>query len=117
MAARYDINIDQGQTYDLLLTYKTAAGQVRDLTGCSVAMQIRTAPGAPVVLDMADVAGGLVIDPLDGRISISIPDEVTAGLAAGRYKYDLVIEFPNGKSRRLLEGSVKVVAGIARDGD
>lgn len=113
-AARYDMLIDQGQTYQLTAVYKTD-GVANDLAGCAVSMQIRTAPGATIILDMADIQDGIVITPIDGQIDLHIPDETTATLAAGRYKYDLVLELADGRKYRLLEGNFKVKAGITQD--
>lgn len=114
-AARYDLSIDQGQTFELSLTYKKSSGEPHDLTNCDVEMQIRQSPGATVVLDLTQIPSGITITPLDGRITLYIPDTTTEALTPQRYRYDLILVLADGRKQRLLEGKCVVNAGITQD--
>jgi hypothetical protein len=111
--ARVDLAIDQGATYEVVLRFleSSAPRVVRDLTGHTAAAQIRAAPGAPVILDLVS-SGCILLDGAAGEIAITIPDEITAGLAPGRYRWDLLIETPAGSKYRQVDGKVTVSAAI-----
>lgn len=111
-AAPYDILIEQGVTFRLALTLRTADGTRIDLTGCAARMQIRPKVQDPQILySLTTENGGLTIndqsDPDEkGRIYLYISDEDTASFTWRNAKYDLELAQPSGDVQRLLKGSV-----------
>lgn len=116
MAAPADLVIDQFATFRTSFRWQTkSSGQPVDLTGYSAAMQIRTKPDATSALvSLSSPSNGLTIEGTAGRVHIEIAASVTATLAPGRYVYDLVLTDLASKKKRLVEGVVRVDAGVTR---
>lgn len=85
-----------------------------DLTGCTVKMQVRETPASStVILEISTANGYAVIDPLNGKISITVPSSVTATLPPGLYVYDLdLISVAN--SKRIIEGQFEITAEVTQ---
>lgn len=49
-AANYNLVIEQGVTFDQVVTLKTATGAYKDLTGYSARMKIKDSPGAATTI-------------------------------------------------------------------
>lgn len=117
MAAPTDLVIDQFATFRTSFRWQTkTTGQPVDLTGYEAAMQIRRTPDSDdyiVSLTSAE-NGGLAIDGEEGRVHIEIDAETTGEFVPGKYVFDLVLIDPLSKRKRLVEGSVRVDAGVTR---
>lgn len=123
MAANtYDILIEQGATFSLNLEVKTDPsvafpnGEPVDLTGALIEGQIRPTVDSPMVL--ADFVG-LAQDPVNtsGEINIFLSAEATKTINAIQYPnavYDVLITFPSGLVRRLIQGDVEISPGVTR---
>ena len=113
MAAKYDIVLDSGTDYTLLLTFTDSAGEPLDFSGCSARMHIRAEPEARAV--MAELSTE------NGRISISEDGAVLdfSGLfpAQMRYSgvYDILLTDLEGRVTRVLEGSFTARRGVTHD--
>lgn len=111
-AASYDILIEQGSTFRLVLTLRDANGTV-DLTGCAARMQFREKVADQVILySLTQSNGGAVINDQTnpderGKIYLYISDEDTATFTWRSAKYDLELEQSNGDVQRLIQGTVK----------
>lgn len=116
MAAAQDLVIDQFATFRTSFRWQTkGSGTPVNLTGYSAAMQIRTKPDAATALvSLSSPSNGITIEGTAGRVNIEISSTVTATLAPGRYVYDLVLTDLNSKKKRLIEGVVRVDAGVTR---
>jgi hypothetical protein len=116
--ARIDLTIYQGTSYRLPLGWKTRVDGVEvpvDLTGCTARMQIRRRlRSTEVELDLG-VAGYITIEsPLEGRMAVDIPAEVTAAMAFRSGVYDIEIEFAGGEVYRFAQGAVRLVPEVTR---
>ncbi len=114
MSKRYDITIEQGATFELVVEWKDPAGAAISLTGYTAAMQVRKTYGGPTILSLASGGSGIAIDAALGKLTITIARTTTAALAAPvQGVYDL--EVTNGTvTYRLLEGSVLVTPEVTR---
>jgi len=107
-AGRHNFTIEQGATFDELITYKDAAGNPVDLTGYTARMQIREKiTDATPVHSMDTTTGGITMGGTAGTIQLFISDADTAAMNMPKGGvYDLEIVSPTGKVTRLLEGKV-----------
>jgi hypothetical protein len=56
--------------------------------------------------------GGILLVAETGRITLQISAQVTAGLHAGKHKYDLELVSPGGEVTRLVKGQFLVSEGM-----
>lgn len=115
MSKAYDLTIEQGATFSLVVEWQDPAGDPIDLTGYSAAMQIRRTYGAPVLVSIASAGGaGIAIDAALGKLTLTIAATTTAALAApSQGVYDLEVA-SGGTVYRLLEGKVFVTPEATR---
>jgi hypothetical protein len=100
--------IEQGATFFKSMVWKINASPV-NLTGYSARMQARANNLADPMISLTSAQnGGLTLDSATGRISIYISAQATAGLHAGKHKYDLELVAPDGFVTRLVKGEFKV---------
>ncbi len=114
-AGRHDFTLEQGATFDELITYKDANGTPVDLTGYVARMQIREkiTDATPVV--SLDTTSGITLGGTAGTIHLTIPATTTATINMPKGGvYDLEIESPTGVVTRLLEGKVKFSPEVTR---
>ena len=112
----FPIEIVQGETFILPVTYKDDQGVVVNLANCSAKMQVRTtadSTGTPVV-ELSTDNGLIVITPSLGIIQCTIPATTTSALRAGLYVYDLFITFYSGVVERLLFGPTKITERVTK---
>jgi hypothetical protein len=112
VATRYDIEVEQGSSYHFVVTYRGPNGFPVDLTGYGALMQVRTRPGAPVLVELTHDHGIELFN--DGRISVTILGAETTVLTRDSL-YDIVVyplDNPDD-STRAYEGTVKVRRAIS----
>lgn len=89
---RYDILIRQGGKFELNVQALNSDQTVKDLTGYSAKMQIRSTPESAIVLMEASTTDGrITINAPGGVVMISIGADVTALLDWTVAAYDLEI--------------------------
>lgn len=103
-AAHRNIVIEQGATFTLALALTDTSGSALDLTGCTAAMQVRTAPGG-TLLATPEVE---ITDEENGRVVVTIDADVTEDLDFVDAVFDLEVTFPGSVIRRVVEGSVSL---------
>jgi hypothetical protein len=106
-AGVYQVNIEQGATFRLHVTWQAPNGSPIDLTGQTAHMQIRTAHDGALLLELTDTAG-ITLGGTAGTIDIVITATQTSSLTVWRAVYDLYIIPVVGDRTRLLEGPVVV---------
>jgi hypothetical protein len=104
----------QGTTFRRTLTYKIDDVPV-NLSGYSVAMQIREKPFSKTFIDYLNTDNGkILVTASAGIISLNISASVTANFSSGDYVYDLEISSPSQIVDRLIEGKFKVTPEVTR---
>lgn len=110
MPARYDLTIEQGTTFRRVVDYRDASGGPFDLTGWEARLQVRQVkPRGSVVTELTTAAGETVsLEPVEGRVVVTLSSELTASMPAGNYAYHLDLVAPAGDVIRILRGVVTV---------
>lgn len=110
-AAAYNFTVNQGSDFAMELKV-SESGQYRDLTGFFARSQLRAKKTDSTV---AAEFTCLVHTPLEGGLSIQLPNSVTKTLAPGIYYYDLELYTANDANVvRLIEGTVTVTPEVTR---
>ena len=111
MAILSNLSIDQGADYSAEVIVEDAAGNVANLTGYTVAGQIRKSYSSSTKVDF----GATVSSAANGEITITLANSVTNGMKAGRYVYDVEItKTSSGEKTRVIEGQVTVTPGVTQ---
>lgn len=103
MAQIQNIYIDQGTTFSLSLAVNDQSGALKNLTGYTVAAQMRKSYYTTTSTNFT----ATVSLPLDGEVTISLTAVQTSAIQAGRYVYDIEITGA-GETLRVLEGIVVI---------
>jgi hypothetical protein len=105
MAGQKNFEVDQNATFSFILEYKDDDGNAIDLTGASAKMQVRdTKGGAKLAVTLTSPSGGIVIDQLNGKLTIKMTPTQTNKLFYPKSSYDLMVVDSNGNKIKLLEG-------------
>lgn len=112
MALRFDIVIDQGSDYVLVLPVLTGEGTPQPLTDWSARGQVRRFAVDTTVLH--DFAPQLSL--VGSEVRISVPASVSSGWAwtSTSASYDIELVAPDGAITRLVEGHVIVRPEVTR---
>ena len=110
MAIINNIFIDQGTDFTMTVDVQNALGNALDLTGYTIAAQIRKTYGSSNVTAVFTTAH----NGANGQVTMSLPDATTAAIESGRYVYDLMIESGAGEKTRVIEGQATVTPGVTR---
>ena len=115
MAEVYDLEIDQGATFQRRITWKDGNDNPVNLEGYTARMQIRkTIRSSEVIVEATTENGFITLGGAAGTIEISIPADVTKTFDFKRGVYDLELESAGGFVTRLLQGCVYVSAEVTR---
>lgn len=112
----YDFTVYQGDTKKFSLVISAGPPPSGpyvpvDLTGCTLAAQIRDTPQAA---QPAAVITCTVTDAAAGEVLLSMAPAITAAMTAGTKVWDMEILFPSGDKYTYLKGAVTVVADVTR---
>ena len=110
MAIVSNLTVDQGATFNAQIDITDDSGNAQNLTGYSVAGQIRKTYDSTTFTAFS----ATVSNATGGTITISLTATQTNALAAGRYVYDVEITSGGGVVTRVLEGQVEVTPGVTR---
>lgn len=107
MAQKLNLVIDQGSTYSNTFLIKDSNNNVMDLSNSSVMSQIRKYYTSNTSVSFqANVVG-------NGYITLAMTSNVSSGMDAGRYVYDVEVNSSNVITR-VLEGMVTVTPQVTR---
>lgn len=107
--------IEQGATFNEVLTLTDNDGAAIDLTGVTAKMQVRQSYSSPVLVELSTTNGRIVIDAETGQITLTIPASVTTELKARESViYDLELTWASGRIDRLFEGTCPITAEVTR---
>ena len=111
MAVYSDLSIDQGSDFSADITVEDSTGTVGNLSGYTVAGQIRKSYTSTTATNFTAV----VSSASNGIVTISLGNSVTNGMKAGRYVYDVEItKTSNGEKTRVVEGQVTINPGVTQ---
>jgi hypothetical protein len=108
MAAKANIIVDQGTTFNTELNLTDNNGQALDLTGQQAEAQVRkwyTSSNA-VSFNVS------IPQPNNGIILLSLDANTTANMAYGRYVYDVITVTTTGVVTRIVEGILTVTPEV-----
>ena len=105
-AARHDIVIEEGATFDITFTYLDKDGVAIDVTGYSAKMDIKESVGGTVIDDLTSVGSEITVGTTGGTFQIVITAVNTAAYDFDWGVYDLEIT-TSGVTVRLVEGRVE----------
>ena len=110
MAAISNLYIDQGTDFNVTVDVTNTDGSVLNLSNYTAVSQIRKTYGSSTV----SATFATSIASAQGQVTLTLTDTQTAGLAAGRYVYDLNITSSAGQTTRVVEGQVVLTPGVTR---
>ena len=109
MAIYSNLVIDQGSTFSADIDVTDSVGDPLDLTGYSVAGQIRKSYASSTAVDFS----GSVYSATNGTVRIQLSATQTNAMKAGRYVYDVEIDNVS-LTIRIVEGQVEVRPRVTR---
>jgi hypothetical protein len=113
-AGTLDFTIEQGATFNLLLTWKIDDVPV-NITNWSARLQARVdVEDAEVILSLTTANGGITLGGALGTISLDQTATQTALLPAGTYVYDLELISGVGAVTRLVQGELNISPEVTR---
>ena len=110
MAIYSNLTIDQGSTFTGIIDVTDASDNVLNLTGYSVAGQMRKTYDSSAKTDFT----ATVQSAGSGKVKITLTAAQTNALVAGRYVYDVEITSGEGIVTRVVEGQIEVTPGVTR---
>lgn len=110
MATVANIFIDQGSDYSNIITVASSTGAPLNLTGYTVAAQIRKSFSSTISYNFTST----VYNTLDGKIRLQLSAADSNNIPPGRYLYDVEITSTTGGKTRVVEGIVTVTPQITQ---
>jgi hypothetical protein len=113
MAGSYNFTIEQGATFNLLMTWRIDNVPV-NLTGYSARLQARIDVDETETILSLTTGAGITLGGAAGTISLDQTATQTALLPKGEYVYDLELQSSGGIVTRLLQGELNISAEVTR---
>ena len=114
MAGSFDFTIEQGATFNLLMTWKIDNVPV-NLTNWTARLQARVdVEDTEVVLNLTTENGGITLGGALGTITLNQTAIQTALLQTGSFVYDLELISSVSSVTRLLQGELTISAEVTR---
>lgn len=110
-AATYDLLLEQGSTYEQTITLRHIDQNPIDLTGWTLAGEIRRSHRSDAVILVFTVD---IPSPETGQSIFSLTPAQTRSLAVSGGVYDIEATNPSGKTFRILQGKVTVTPEVTR---
>jgi len=108
MAAKVNIVIDQGATFNTTYTIHDAIDEPIDFTGFTANSQIRKSYSSSNSYTFDVILNNT------GLVTLSMNAATTSSIVAGRYVYDVEVESQSGIRSRIVEGIVTVTPQVTR---
>lgn len=113
-AGIYNFIIEQGATWNPIITWKDNTGTAINLTGYSARLQIRDAINSISTIVSLTSASGITLGGSAGTIAPLLSATATAALDFDDAVYDLELVSGSGIVYRLLQGSVSLSKEVTR---
>ena len=110
MATVSNLFVDAGSDYSNIITLAASNGQLLNLTGYTVASQMRKSYSSTTAY--AFVAD--IYSALNGQVRLRISAASSSVIPAGRWLYDVEITSSSGATTRVLEGIVTITSQITQ---
>ncbi len=110
MATVSNLFVDAGTDYSTIITVAATNGQPLNLTGYSVASQMRKSYSSSTVYNFTTS----LYDAANGKVRLQLNNTQSSAIPAGRWLYDVEITSPSGTKTRVIEGIVTVTPEITR---
>lgn len=104
MATISNLFVDAGANYSNIITVTASNGQPLDLTGYSVASQMRKSYQSSIAYAFT----ASIYNALTGKVRLQLDSDDSSLIPAGRWLYDVEITSPSGTKTRVVEGIVTV---------
>lgn len=109
MGTKVNLVVDQGATFETVLTLTQDNGDLIDLTGYSGTAQLRKHYTSSNSTSFTVTLGGA-----NGTVTLGMSANTTANIVAGRYVYDVELVDSGNIATRLIEGIVTVTPQVTR---
>jgi hypothetical protein len=113
MAGSYNFTIEQGATFNLLMTWRIDNVPV-NLTGYTARLQARIDVDETDTILSLTTGAGITLGGAAGTITLDQTATQTALLPKGEYVYDLELQTSGGIVTRLLQGELNISAEVTR---
>ena len=111
MSAKYNLVCEQATTFNFQFQIKNDTTPW-NLTNYTATMTVRPYIGATTTTVVATTQDGrIVLDAINGRVTVTLSDTVTGAIDPGRYQYDLVLD-SGSVVTRVLEGKFIVTGAV-----
>jgi len=110
LAGFVELTLEQGANYNAVLDLKDSVGGVLNLSGYTVAAQMRKSYYSTTATSFTIV----VSDAAAGQITMTMSAANTANISSGRYVYDVLITSGSNLKTRIIEGIVTVLPSVTR---
>ena len=110
MAAITNLYVDAGSTFSAIISCKGSDGVPLNLTGYTVAAQIRKSYASTTAYSL----NATIYSTTAGKIRIALSHTESSAIKAGRYMYDIEITSSLGERKRVSEGIVIVTPEITK---
>ena len=104
MATISNLYVDAGSTYSNIITVSASNGQPLDLTGYTVASQMRKSYASSTSYNFTSS----IYNAAQGKVRLQLTNLQSEAIPAGRWLYDVEIKSPSGTVTRVVEGIVTV---------
>lgn len=104
MATISNLYVDAGATYSNIITVTATNGQPLDLTGYTVASQMRKSYGSSTAYAFT----ASIYNATQGKVRLQLSASQSEAIPAGRWLYDVEITSPSSVKTRVVEGIVTV---------
>jgi len=112
-AGKLNMVIEQGATFNPVLTYQDADGNIIDLTSFTARMKIKDSRSDATALEeLTTENGGITLGGVAGTIALLFDDAATAAMTWESGVYDLELISGSSIVTRLLQGVVTVSAEV-----
>jgi len=110
MATVSNLFVDAGASYSNIISVAASNGQALDLTGYTVASQMRKSYSSNTAYNFA----ASIYSASTGKVRLQLTPEQSSSIPAGRWLYDVEITSPSGTKTRVVEGIVTVAPQITQ---
>ena len=110
MASISNLYIDAGSTFSAIISVSGSSGTPLNLTGYTVASQIRKSYGSITVYAFTST----IYDAVTGKVRLVLSSTISSSIKPGRYLYDIEVTSPSNEKLRVVEGLVIITPEITK---